>query len=86
MFVVFQVISECLSHNGLEKTIDQFQQVFELNTMEFNLHFFVLGGENDFQISVIVFFHLFDEFHDECEIIMKSIVEVHWQSIVLLVD
>ena len=45
--------------------------------MEFNLHFFVLGGGNDFQISVIVFIHRFDEFRDECEVIVRSIVEVH---------
>ena len=85
MFVVFQVPSECLSHDGLERTADQFQRVFELNTMEFNLHFLVLGGGNDFQIS-IVFVHRCDEFHDECEIVVRSIVEVHWKSIVLLVE
>ena len=44
MFVVFQVISEYLNHDGLERTADQYQQVFELNTMLFDLYFFVLGG------------------------------------------
>ena len=72
-------------HNCFERTVDQFQRVLELNTMEFNLHFFVLGGGNDFQISVF-FVHRCDEFHDECEVIMRSIVEIHWQSIVLLVE
>ena len=78
MFVVIQVIFKGLSHDWLERTADQFQRVFELNTMVFDMYFFVLGGGNDFQISVVVVVHRFDEFHDECEIIMKSIVEVHW--------
>ena len=85
MFVVIQIISECLSHNGLERTTDQFQQVLKLNTMVFDLHFLALSGWNDFQISIVVF-HRCNEFHDECEVIMRSIVEVHWQSIVLLVE
>ena len=76
MFVAFQIISECLSHNGLERTADQFQQVFELNTIVFDLHFFVLGGGNDFRISVVVVYRI-DEFHNECEIIMRFIVEIH---------
>ena len=54
--------------------------------MVFDLYFLVLGGGNDFQISVVVVVHRFDEFHDECEIIMRSIVEVYQQSIVLLVE
>ena len=74
MFVVLQIISECPDHDGLEKTVDQFQQVFELNTMVFDLYFLVLGGGNDFEVSR----NCRDEFHDECEIIMKSIAEVHW--------
>ena len=44
MFVVIQVISECLSHNGPEWTTDQFQQVLELNTMVFDMHFLALSG------------------------------------------
>ena len=27
-----------------------------------------------------------DELHDECEIVVRSIVEVDWQTIVLLVE
>ena len=27
-----------------------------------------------------------DELHDECEIVVRPIVEVHWQSIVLLIE
>ena len=67
MFVVFQVISKCLDHNGFERTVDQFQRVLELNAVVFDLHFFVLGGGNDFQISVVFFVHLCDEFHFEGE-------------------
>ena len=85
MFVVLQIIAKCLSHNGLEWTTDQFQRVLELNTMVFDLYFFVLGSWNDFQISVVVV-HRCDEFYDECEVVMKSIVDVYWQSIVLLVE
>ena len=54
--------------------------------MVFDLYFLVLGGGNDFQISVVVVVHRCDEFHDEYEIIMRSIVEVYQQSIVLLVE
>ena len=78
MFVVIQVIFKGLSHDGSERTVNQFQQVFELNTMVFDMYFFVLDGGNDFQISVVVVVHRFDEFHDECEVIMRSIVELHW--------
>ena len=85
IFVVLQVISECLSHDGLESTADQFQWVLELNIMVFDLHFLVLGGWNDFYGSFCLP-HRFDEFHDECEIVVRSIVEVHWQSVVLLVE
>ena len=77
MFVVIQIVLECLNYDSLERTADQFQRVLELNTMEFDMHFLVLGSGNDFQISVVVFIHQCDEFHDECEIIMRSIVEVH---------
>ena len=45
--------------------------------MEFDPHLLVFGGGNDFQISVVVV-HRCDEFHDECEVIMRSIVEGHW--------
>ena len=85
MFVVIQIISECLDYDGLERTADQFQQVFELNTMVFDLPFFVFGGGNDFYGSFCLL-HQCDEFHDECEVIMRSLVKLHWQSVVLLVE
>ena len=52
----------------------------------YSIYILVLSSWNDFQISVVVFVHRFDEFHDECEVIVRSIVELHWQSVILLVE
>ena len=83
MHTEVQVTSECLSHDGSERTTDQLQRVLELNAVVLDLHLLVLGGENDFESFVG---HCHDEFHDKCEVIVRYIVEVHWQSIVLLVE
>ena len=77
-----QVPSEFLCNNRSERTADEFQRVLELNAIVLDLHFLVLGGWNDFQISR----HCCDELHDESEVIVRSIVEVHGQTIVLLVE
>ena len=82
MQVQIEVPSKCLSHNGSERTADELQRVLELNTIVLDLHLLVLGGWNNFEVSG----HCFDEFHDEREIIVRSIVEVNWQTIVLLVE
>ena len=73
MHVEVQVLSKCLRRDGSEKTTNQFLQVLELNTMEFNLHLLVLGGGNNFEVPR----HCRDESHDECEVVVRSIVEVH---------
>ena len=39
MFVVLQIISECLSHDGSERTADELQRVLELNAMVYDLLF-----------------------------------------------
>ena len=78
-----QVPSECLCNDRSERTADEFQRVLELNAIVLNLHLLVLGGWNDFEIPAR---HRRDELHDECEIVVRSIVEVHGQTIVLLVE
>ena len=82
MHIEVQVTSKCLCHNGTQWTADEFQRVLELNAIVLDLHFLVFSGWNDFQISR----HCGDEFHDECEIVVRSIVKVDWQTIVLLVE
>ena len=74
MRVQIEVASECLCHNGKQWTSDKLQQVLELNAIVFNLHLLVLSGWNDIQISR----YCRDELHDECEIVVRSIVEVNW--------
>ena len=80
--VQIEVATECLCHNRSERTADELQRVLELNAIVLNLHFLVLGGWNDFEIPR----HCQDEFHDEHEVVVRSIVEVDWQTIVLLVE
>ena len=82
MHVQIEVASECLCHDGTQRTADELQRVLELNAIVFDLHFLVFSGWNDFQISR----HCRDELHDEREVVVRSIVEVDWQTIVLLVE
>ena len=80
--VQIEVTTEHLSHDKFERNANEFQRVLELNTMIFDLYLLVLGGWNDFEVSG----HRRNKFHDECEVTVRSIVEIHWQSIVLLVE
>ena len=83
MHIQIEVFSKCLCHNRSERTADELQRVLELNAIVFDLHLLVFGGWNDFEVPTG---DSRDELYDECEIIVRSIVEVHWQSIVLLVE
>ena len=83
MHIQIEVASECLSHDGSERTADEFQRVLELNAVVFDLHLLVFGGWNDFEIPAG---DSCDEFHDECEVVVRSIMEIDWQMIVLLVE
>ena len=82
MHIQIEVPSECLCHDGTQWTADQFQRILELNAIVFDLHLLVFGGWNDLEIPAG---DSRDEFHDECEVVVRPIVEVDWQSIVLLV-
>ena len=42
--VEVQVPSECLSHNGSERTADELQRVLELNAAGLDLHLLLLNG------------------------------------------
>ena len=84
MHVQIEVPFECLCHNGSERTADELQRVLELNAVVFDLHFLVLSsGWNNFEIPAE---DSRDELHDECEVVVRSIVEIDWQTIVLLVE
>ena len=74
---------KCLCNDGTQWTADELQRVLELNAIVLDLHFLVLSGWNDFEIPAR---HRRDELHDECEIVVRPIVEVNWQTIVLLVE
>ena len=75
MHVQIEVTSECLCDDGSERTADEFQRVLELNVIVFNLHFLVLGGWNDFEVPAGGYCN---EYHDICEIVVRSIVKEDW--------